>query len=51
MTHPTCALCGREADGGNHVRVTVEQIPPEQKPETHHFHPVCWDNAQNWVVR
>jgi hypothetical protein len=48
MTHPTCAVCGYEADGGDHVRVKVERVPPEEPPETFYFHKRCFDGAQNW---
>jgi len=48
MTHPICAVCGREADGADHVRVEVERVPPERPPETYYFHPGCFDRAQAW---
>jgi len=47
MTHPTCAVCGREADDGDHVRLDVERVPPERPPETYYFHPRCFDRAQD----
>ena len=48
MSHPTCAICGREADGANHVRVEVQGVPPEERPKVYHFHPWCFDRAQSW---
>lgn len=48
MSHPTCAICGFEADGADHVKITVERVPPEQPPQIYHAHKRCFDNAQNW---
>lgn len=48
MSPPTCAVCGHQADGGDHVRVEVERVPPEQPPELYYFHPRCFDAAQDW---
>lgn len=48
MTHPTCAVCGREADGADHVKVEVERVPPEEPAKTFYFHPQCFDRSQSW---
>lgn len=48
MSHPTCAVCGRQADGADHVRVEVERVPPERPPKIHHFHKRCFDRCQDW---
>ena len=48
MSHPTCAVCGREADGANHVKITVERVPPEEPPRKFYFHPRCFDRSQAW---
>ena len=33
MSHPTCAVCGHQADGADHVRVAVASVPPEEPAE------------------
>jgi len=48
MSHPTCAVCGHQADGADHVRVAVARVPPEEPAVTYHFHPRCFDAAQDW---
>lgn len=49
MSHPTCAICGREADGADHVKITVESVPPAGRAdETYYFHPRCYERSQNW---
>lgn len=48
MSHPTCAICGGEADGAYHVKVDVERVPPEEPPKTYYFHPQCFDRSQSW---
>lgn len=48
MSHPTCAICGREADGADCVKLEVQRIPPEEPPKTYYFHPWCFDHSQSW---
>jgi hypothetical protein len=48
MSHPVCAVCRREADGAEHVKVEVERIPPERPAKTYYFHKRCFDRTQNW---
>jgi len=48
MSHPTCAVCGHQADGGDHVRVKVEPVPPKDAPQLYYFHKRCFDAAQDW---
>lgn len=48
MTHPTCAICGREVDGADHVKIEVKRVPPEEPPETYYFHKGCFDRSQSW---
>lgn len=47
MTAP-CGICGRQVTGEDHVEVTVERVPPEERPKTYYFHPWCFDRAQSW---
>lgn len=42
MSHPTCAVCGFQADGADHVRVEVERVPPEEPATTYYFHKRCF---------
>jgi len=48
MSHPTCAVCGFETDGDDHVRVKVERVPPEDPPERYYFHKTCFARTQDW---
>lgn len=51
MNLECCPNCGEVEDlvpGDNHVKVTVEVVPPEDRPKSYYFHSSCFRRSQDW---